>query len=276
MRASRRSDDDERQCKPISLPCVTQSPILESFQKKRCATSWPETTCQHGHPPKRHEAIRMRLRGGWRHDGWGDWQYRSKCSARWPVRIASFEPLNYLALEAALWFVEAPGPLIPVRHKWRCGVGESQAPRSPPWTCSVPRQNWPAENFTIFSTTPASHCGHQQISLIPAHSQSHHVRRREEYPCGCFCAANKAVGHAQEWYSRLPQTGPPAPTDILPGKQWHAPKKAFRPAAGHKSYEKRTKDRAALAQMKAKEKEMKDEKEQERKVWSIKSRLEFD
>ncbi|KFH47977.1 rRNA-processing protein-like protein [Hapsidospora chrysogenum ATCC 11550] len=49
------------------------------------------------------------------------------------------------------------------------------------------------------------------------------------------------------------------------GKQWHPPKKAFRPAAGLKSYEKRTQERALLAQVKAKEKEMKEEKEQERK-----------
>lgn len=51
-----------------------------------------------------------------------------------------------------------------------------------------------------------------------------------------------------------------------PGKQWHAPKKAFRPTSGLTSYDKRTKERAALEQMKAKEKEMKDEKEEERQV----------
>lgn len=45
------------------------------------------------------------------------------------------------------------------------------------------------------------------------------------------------------------------------GKQWHAPKKAFRPGSGLTSYEKRNKDRIALAAMKAKEKELKDEKE---------------
>ncbi|OAA32849.1 Cgr1 family protein [Moelleriella libera RCEF 2490] len=49
------------------------------------------------------------------------------------------------------------------------------------------------------------------------------------------------------------------------GKQWHAPKKAFRPTRGLTSYEKRTKERNAMAQMKAKEKEMKDEKEAARK-----------
>lgn len=50
------------------------------------------------------------------------------------------------------------------------------------------------------------------------------------------------------------------------GKQWHAPKKAFRPGSGLTSFEKRAKDRVALAAMKAKEKEMKDEKEAERQV----------
>jgi hypothetical protein len=50
------------------------------------------------------------------------------------------------------------------------------------------------------------------------------------------------------------------------GKQWHEPKKAFRPKAGNNSYEKRAKERQALAAMKAKEKEMKDEKEADRQV----------
>lgn len=50
------------------------------------------------------------------------------------------------------------------------------------------------------------------------------------------------------------------------GKQWHAPKTAFRPGSGLTSYEKRAKERVALAAMKAKEKEMKDEKEAERQV----------
>ncbi|EAA34741.1 hypothetical protein GE21DRAFT_832 [Neurospora crassa] len=49
------------------------------------------------------------------------------------------------------------------------------------------------------------------------------------------------------------------------GKQWHAPKKAFRPGSGLTSYEKRAKERQLLAAVKAKEKELKDEKEAERK-----------
>lgn len=50
------------------------------------------------------------------------------------------------------------------------------------------------------------------------------------------------------------------------GKQWHPPKKAFRPGSGLTSYEKRAKERLATAAMKAKEKELKDEKEAERQV----------
>ncbi|KAK4193419.1 hypothetical protein QBC35DRAFT_446557 [Podospora australis] len=49
------------------------------------------------------------------------------------------------------------------------------------------------------------------------------------------------------------------------GKQWHAPKKAFRPASGLTSYEVRTKARLAQQATKAKENEMKEEKEAERK-----------
>ncbi|KAF4594771.1 rRNA-processing protein CGR1 [Ophiocordyceps camponoti-floridani] len=52
---------------------------------------------------------------------------------------------------------------------------------------------------------------------------------------------------------------------FLLGKQWHAPKKAFRPTAGLTPYEKRVKERATLAQVKAKERELKDEKEEKRK-----------
>ncbi|KAJ4323446.1 rRNA-processing protein cgr1 [Fusarium piperis] len=60
------------------------------------------------------------------------------------------------------------------------------------------------------------------------------------------------------------------------GKQWHAPKKAFRPTSGLKSYEKRSQERALLAQIKAKEKEMKDEKEQLRqeRIQAIKAKRE--
>lgn len=58
-------------------------------------------------------------------------------------------------------------------------------------------------------------------------------------------------------------------TTMSPGKQWHQQKKAFRPNAGLTSYAKRAEERKALAAVKAKEKEMKDEKEAERQVrWS--------
>jgi rRNA-processing protein CGR1 len=50
------------------------------------------------------------------------------------------------------------------------------------------------------------------------------------------------------------------------GKQWHEPKTAFRPKAGNSTYEKRQEERKAMAATKAKEKEMKDEKEAERQV----------
>merc|ERR1712224_68366 len=55
------------------------------------------------------------------------------------------------------------------------------------------------------------------------------------------------------------------------GKQWHEPKKAFRPTRGLKSYERRTQERALMAQVKAKEKEMQEEKE---RVAAIKEKRE--
>lgn len=53
-----------------------------------------------------------------------------------------------------------------------------------------------------------------------------------------------------------------------PGKHWHAQKSAFRPKAGQTSYSKRINERKAMETMKAKEREMKDEKEAERQVCS--------
>jgi rRNA-processing protein CGR1 len=50
------------------------------------------------------------------------------------------------------------------------------------------------------------------------------------------------------------------------GKQWHEPKKAFRPTKGLTSYEQRAKARIAQAAAKAKERELKTEKEAERQV----------
>jgi hypothetical protein len=50
------------------------------------------------------------------------------------------------------------------------------------------------------------------------------------------------------------------------GKQWHDNKTAFRPRANQTSWDKRTVERKALAAVKAKEKELKEEKETERQV----------
>lgn len=52
------------------------------------------------------------------------------------------------------------------------------------------------------------------------------------------------------------------------GKQWHGPRKAFRPKAGNTSWVKRSKAMKDMAATKAKEKDMKDEKEQARQVKS--------
>lgn len=57
------------------------------------------------------------------------------------------------------------------------------------------------------------------------------------------------------------------------GKQWHDNKAAFRPRANQTSWDKRTADRKALAAVKAKEKEMKEEKEAERQVRYLCARL---
>ncbi|TLD28751.1 hypothetical protein PspLS_04160 [Pyricularia sp. CBS 133598] len=58
------------------------------------------------------------------------------------------------------------------------------------------------------------------------------------------------------------------------GKNWHAPRKPFRPGSGLTAYEKRAKDRVTMSAIKAKEKEMKDEKEAEKqaRIKTIKDR----
>ena len=50
------------------------------------------------------------------------------------------------------------------------------------------------------------------------------------------------------------------------GKQWHETKKAFRPTAGLSSYDKRAEKRKEQDAVKAKEKEMKEEKAASRQV----------
>jgi rRNA-processing protein CGR1 len=57
-------------------------------------------------------------------------------------------------------------------------------------------------------------------------------------------------------------------TDCLSGKQWHAPRTAFRLKAGNSTFEKRIEERKALATVKTKEREMKNAKEAERQVSS--------
>lgn len=57
------------------------------------------------------------------------------------------------------------------------------------------------------------------------------------------------------------------------GKFWHENKKPFRPTAGLGTYEKRAEERTAREAMKAREKEMKDEKEASRSVCSPAARL---
>ena len=53
---------------------------------------------------------------------------------------------------------------------------------------------------------------------------------------------------------------------LRPGKNWHAPKSAFRPNSKQTSYAKRLSAQKAAADVKAKEREMKAEKEEERQV----------
>ncbi|KHN96329.1 Cgr1 [Metarhizium album ARSEF 1941] len=69
--------------------------------------------------------------------------------------------------------------------------------------------------------------------------------------------------------NEAPSLVPAGPTKTLGmrknGKQWHEQKKAFRPTKGLTTFEKRAKERAVMAQMKEKEKEMKEEKEATRK-----------
>ncbi|KKA30657.1 hypothetical protein TD95_002666 [Thielaviopsis punctulata] len=81
----------------------------------------------------------------------------------------------------------------------------------------------------------------------------------------------------------VPSEAPPAPAGTVKslgmrknGKQWHEPKKAFRPSSGLTSYEKRAKQRMEMAAIKAKEKEMKEEKEEARqqRIKTIRERRE--
>jgi hypothetical protein len=61
----------------------------------------------------------------------------------------------------------------------------------------------------------------------------------------------------------------------IAGKQWHDNKTAFRPRANQSSWEKRTVERKALAAVKAKEKELREEKEAVKQVRVVTGRREF-
>jgi rRNA-processing protein CGR1 len=52
----------------------------------------------------------------------------------------------------------------------------------------------------------------------------------------------------------------------ITGKNWHQPKRAFRPTSGLTSYAKRMEEQKNADAMKAKEKEMKEEKAAQRQV----------
>ncbi|KAH0545072.1 hypothetical protein FGG08_000843 [Glutinoglossum americanum] len=89
--------------------------------------------------------------------------------------------------------------------------------------------------------------------------------------CLCF-GLNPSGLYTQSYVPRQQQQAPGARkendlADFISGKQWHAPKSAFRPKAATgatSSWAKRVEERTALAAMRAKEKEMKEEKEAER------------
>ena len=66
--------------------------------------------------------------------------------------------------------------------------------------------------------------------------------------------------------SLLPHERNSGLTETHAGKQWHAPRSAFRPKASNTTYEKRNAQRVAMEAMKAKEREMKQEKENEKQV----------
>jgi len=95
-----------------------------------------------------------------------------------------------------------------------------------------------------------------------------YVYRGSNSYCNQSRRNSHSTGHAQEWLV-LPLLSLHRPySNDRAGKQWHEPKSAFRPKAGNSTYEKRQEERKAMAAVKAKEKEMKDEKEAERQVGS--------
>ncbi|KAI9663603.1 MAG: hypothetical protein M1821_007093 [Bathelium mastoideum] len=86
---------------------------------------------------------------------------------------------------------------------------------------------------------------------------------------------SKPLGMRKNGEPSRPQT-PISELRRKAGKQWHQPRKAFRPSTGQTSYAKRTEQRKAQEIVKAKEREMKEEKEAERqrRIQAIKAKRE--
>lgn len=82
----------------------------------------------------------------------------------------------------------------------------------------------------------------------------------------------KSRRHTEKWYVKDVSRSILYHAKSIQGKQWNQPKTAFRPNAGLTSYAKRVQERKAMQVVKAKEKEMKDEKEEERQVSALQER----
>jgi hypothetical protein len=101
------------------------------------------------------------------------------------------------------------------------------------------------------------------------------ARRRVRHLCGASGEANRTTSQhvsavkgmkKNGMYASTGPTGGSTTESTFPGKQWHDNKTAFRPRANQTSWDKRTAERKSLAAIKAKEKELKEEKEAERQV----------
>ena len=135
------------------------------------------------------------------------------------------------------------------------------------------RQNLPYKNFANKISNSASIYTLSCISPIDLSSQ----KPCPPNPQPQHQQSSKPPGSAKT-VRHLPLGGPP-PTSSMPtphaklpispssGKQWHTRKTPFRRNTTQKSYAQRCVERKAQAAMKAKEREMKDEKEGERMVW---------
>jgi hypothetical protein len=95
------------------------------------------------------------------------------------------------------------------------------------------------------------------LSLLSLHTHTQHVQHSPQ-----------ASGHAPEWYVFMSCKVflYELASNSTAGKNWHSNKKAFRPTAGLKSYAKRLEDRVNLANIKERERELKEEKQAERDV----------